>query len=325
MTTSTMVDAIRLALSDAMEEDEKVLVFGEDVGRLGGVFRVTEGLNLQFGDMRCFDTPLAESGIVGLAVGLAMRGYRPVPEIQFAGFTYLALDQIISHLAKYRNRTAGKMCLPVVIRAPSFGGIGSPEHHSESPETYFVHTAGLRVVSPATPADAYSMLREAIAGKDPTLFLEPVRHYWAREDVEFPITTEPLGQAVIRRPGNHVTVVAFGNMVHVALEAAEVAAADNGPDLEIVDLRSLSPIDFDPILRSVQKTGRCVVVHEAPRTLGLGAEIASVVHERCFYHLVAPVLRATGFDTPYPPARMEGHWLPGVDRILDTVLAVLEH
>ena len=325
MTASTMVEAINLALNDAMKEDEKVLVFGEDVGRLGGVFRVTEGLNAQFGDARCFDTPLAESGIVGLALGLAMRGYRPVPEIQFAGFTYPALDQVITHLAKYRNRTAGRVCLPVVIRIPSFGGIGSPEHHSESPETYFVHTAGLRVVSPSTPADAYSMLREAIAGDDPTLYLEPVRHYWARNDVEFPIMTEPLRQAVVRRPGDDVTVVAYGNMVHIALDAAEAAEADNGPSLEIVDLRSLSPIDFETVLGSVQKTGRCVVVHEASRTLGLGAEIAAVVHERAFYHLQAPVLRATGFDTPYPPAQIEGHWLPGVERVLDTVLAVLEH
>ena len=189
MTACSMVDAIRLALHDAMAEDEKVLVFGEDVGRLGGVFRVTEGLNAQFGDRRCFDTPLAESGIVGLAVGLAMRGYRPVPEIQFAGFSYPALDQIITHLAKYRNRTSGAVCLPVVIRTPSFGGIGSPEHHSESPETYFAHTAGLRVVAPSTPADAYSMLREAIAGEDPTLFLKPARRYWARRGPRLPDRT----------------------------------------------------------------------------------------------------------------------------------------
>lgn len=325
MTASTMVEAINLALGDAMAEDEKVLVFGEDVGRLGGVFRVTEGLNAQFGDRRCFDTPLAESGIVGLAVGLAMRGYRPVPEIQFAGFTYPALDQIISHVAKYRNRASGRMFLPVVIRTPSFGGIGSPEHHSESPETYFAHTAGVRVVSPTTPADAYSMLREAIAGEDPTLFLEPVRQYWVRQHIDFPITTEPLRQAVVRRPGTDVTVVAYGNTVHTALEAATTAVADNGPSLEIIDLRSLSPIDFETLLRSVQKTGRCVVVHEAPRTLGLGAEIAAVLHERAFYQLQAPVLRATGFDTPYPPARIEEHWLPGVDRVLDAVLAALEY
>jgi 2-oxoisovalerate dehydrogenase E1 component beta subunit len=320
-----MVDAIKLALSDAMEEDSKVLVFGEDVGLLGGVFRATEGLHAKFGDKRCFDTPLAESGIVGLALGLAMRGYRPVPEIQFAGFAYPALDQIISHVAKYRNRSSGRICLPMVIRIPSFGGIGSPEHHSESPETYFAHTAGLRVLCPSTPADAYSMLREAIAGDDPTLFLEPLGHYWTREDVAFPITTEPSHRAVVRRPGNDVTVVAYANMVHTALEAARAAVADNGPSLEVIDLRSLSPIDFDTVLGSVQKTGRCIVVHEAPRTLGLGAEIAAVVHERAFYHLQAPVLRATGFDTPYPPAKVEGRWLPGVGRILDAVLAVLEY
>ena len=321
----SMVEAIRTALGDAMEADEKVLVFGEDVGQLGGVFRVTDGLHGRFGPRRCFNTPLAESGIVGISVGLALRGYRPVPELQFDGFSYPALDQVISHLAKYRNRTAGRVSMPVVIRIPSFGGIGSPEHHSESPETYFAHTAGLRVVCPSTPDDAYSMLREAIEGDDPTIYLEPMRRYWSRQEVEFPVTTQPLDTAVVRLEGSDVTVVAYGNMVEIALEAARSAESSSGPSLEVVDLRSLAPIDFETIVGSVKKTGRCIVIHEAPRFLGLGSEIAAVVQERAFYHLEAPVLRATGFDTPYPPARLEGVWLPGVDRLLDSVVEVLAH
>ena len=320
-----MVEAIRTALGDAMEANEKVLVFGEDVGQLGGVFRVTDGLHGRFGPRRCFNTPLAESGIVGISVGFALRGYRPVPELQFDGFSYPALDQVISHLAKYRNRTAGRVSMPVVIRIPSFGGIGSPEHHSESPETYFAHTAGLRVVCPSTPDDAYSMLREAIEGDDPTIYLEPMRRYWSRQEVEFPVTTQPLGTAVVRREGSDVTVVAYGNMVEIALEAARSAKSTAGPSLEVIDLRSLAPIDFETIVGSVKKTGRCIVIHEAPRFLGLGSEIAAVVQERAFYHLEAPVLRATGFDTPYPPARLEGVWLPGVDRLLDSVVEVLAH
>ncbi len=320
----SMVEAIRTALGDAMEADEKVLVFGEDVGQLGGVFRVTDGLQSRFGPRRCFNTPLAESGIVGISVGLALRGYRPVPELQFDGFSYPALDQTISHLAKYRNRTAGRVSMPVVVRIPSFGGIGSPEHHSESPETYFAHTAGLRVVCPSTPEDAYSMLREAIAGDDPTIYLEPMRRYWARQEVRFPVTSQPLDTAVVRREGSDVTVVAYGNMVEIALEAARSAEGASGPSLEVIDLRSLAPIDFTTIVDSVKKTGRCVVVHEAPRFLGLGSEIAAVVQERAFYYLEAPVLRATGFDTPYPPARLEGVWLPGVDRLLDAVADVME-
>ncbi len=321
----SMVEAIRTALGDAMEADEKVLVFGEDVGELGGVFRVTDGLHRRFGQRRCFNTPLAESGIIGISVGLALRGYRPVPELQFDGFSYPALDQIISHLAKYRNRTAGRVSMPVVVRIPSFGGIGSPEHHSESPETYFAHTAGLRVVCPSTPEDAYSMLREAIEGDDPTIFLEPMRRYWSRQEVEFPCSSQPFDTAVVRREGSDVTVVAYGNMVEVALEAARSAERTSGPSLEVVDLRSLAPIDFETVIRSVKKTGRCVVVHEAPRSLGLGSEIAAVVQERAFYYLEAPVLRATGFDTPYPPARLEAVWLPGADRVLDCVAEVLEH
>jgi 2-oxoisovalerate dehydrogenase E1 component subunit beta len=325
MTAVSMVEALNTALRDSMTDDDHVVVFGEDVGRLGGVFRVTDGLQEAFGPRRCFDTPLAESAIVGVAIGMALRGYRPVIEIQFDGFVYPAFEQIASHLAKYRNRSRGQVALPVTIRLPSFGGIGSPEHHSESPETYLVHTAGLKVVTPSTPADAYSLLRESIAADDPVVFLEPKRRYWSREEVELPASTEPFGQAVVRRAGDDVTVVAYGAMVATALEAAEVAAAEEGWSLEVIDLRSLVPLDRDTVVRSVKRTGRCVVLHEAPRTLGMGAEIAALVQEHAFFHLEAPVLRATGFDTPYPPARLENQWLPGVDRVLDCVERTLSY
>jgi 2-oxoisovalerate dehydrogenase E1 component beta subunit len=314
----TMVQAINAALADAMAADDRVVVFGEDVGRQGGVFRVTDGLQQRFGAERCFDTPLAESAIIGAAVGMALRGFRPVPEIQFDGFTYPAFDQIASHLAKYRNRCGGLVSMPVTIRVPSFGAIGSPEHHSESTETYWVHTAGLRVVVPSGAADAYSLLLDSIECDDPVLFLEPKRRYWAREEVDLGQRRHSLGTAVVRRSGSTVTVVTYGGLVATALEAAELAIED-GWDLEVIDARTLAPLDFDSIARSVTKTGRCIVMHEAPRTLGMGAEIAARVQEDLFYHLEAPVLRVTGFDTPYPPARLETAWLPGVDRLLDAV------
>lgn len=315
---ATMVDALNQSLRDAMESDPKVLVFGEDVAELGGVFRVTDGLTKQFGADRCFNTPLAEAGIVGVAIGLAMRGYRPVVEIQFDSFSYPALEQIISHLAKYANRTRGQVRLPVVIRIPAFGGIGAIEHHCESPESYFVATAGLHVVSPSTPSDAYSLLREAIAVDDPVIFLEPKRRYWVDEQVELPIATEPIGTAVVRRRGTDATVVAYGPSVGVAIEAAEIAAG-LGRSLEVIDLRSLAPLDVATVVASVQRTGRCVVVHEAQRTMGLGAELAATIQEEAFYHLEAPVLRATGFDTPYPPPKLEDYWLPDPERVLDFV------
>lgn len=315
----TTVEAIRAALHDAMDADERVVVFGEDVGRQGGVFRVTDGLQDRFGEARCFDTPLAESAIVGSAIGMALRGYRPVPEIQFDGFTYPAFDQMASHLAKYRTRTRGLVSMPVTIRVPSFGGIGSPEHHSESTETYWVHTAGLHVIVPSGPADAYSLLRDAIESDDPVVYLEPKRRYWAREGVDTAVRQAPIGRAAVRRAGTTVSVVTYGGLVGTALEAASVAASQRGWELEVIDLRSLVPLDFDTIAMSVERTGRCVVMHEAPRTLGMGAEIAARVQEELFWNLEAPVLRATGFDTPYPPARLEGTWLPGVDRLLDTV------
>jgi 2-oxoisovalerate dehydrogenase E1 component beta subunit len=314
----TMAQAINRALHDAMEADDRVLIFGEDVGRLGGVFRVTDKLQETFGEDRCFDTPLAESGIIGTAIGLAMYGYRPVPEMQFDGFTYPAFEQIVSHLAKMPNRSRGTVKLPVTIRIPYGGGIGAVEHHSESPEAYWAHTAGLKVFTPGTPDDGYSMMREAIAMDDPVIFLEPKRRYWMKSDAELPVRTEPATQAVVRREGTDASVFAYGPMVRTAMEAAE-AAADEGWSLEIVDLRSLAPLDTATIVASVERTGRAIVVHEAARTLGMGAEIAARIQERAFYHLEAPVLRATGFDTPYPPAKLEEFWLPDVDRILDLV------
>ncbi len=318
MATTTLAKALNTALRDLMAEDERVLVFGEDVGMLGGVFRVTDGLQAAFGEERCFDTPLSESGIVGTAIGLAMYGYRPVVEMQFDGFTYPAFEQIVSHLAKLPNRTRGTMRLPLTLRIPYGGGIGAVEHHSESPESYWVHTAGLTVFTPATPEDGYSMLREAVRSDDPVVFLEPKRRYWTRTETELPVRTEPARQAVVRRAGTDVSVFCYGPMVATALSAAE-AAEEEGWSLEVVDLRSLAPLDEDTIIDSVTRTGRAIVVHEASRTLGLGAELAARIQERAFYHLEAPVLRATGFDTPYPPAKLESYWLPDEDRILDLV------
>lgn len=314
----TMAQALNTALHDAMEADDKVVMFGEDVGRLGGVFRITDKLQQRFGDKRCFDTPLAESGIVGSAIGMALYGYKPVVEMQFDGFTYPAFEQIVSHLAKMRNRSRGTVQLPVVVRIPFGGGIGAVEHHSESPEGFFAHVAGLKVVSPGTPADGYSLLRESIASPDPVIFFEPKRRYWLKEDADLPITTEPIGQAVVRRPGKTVSVFAYGPMVRTAIESAK-AAEDEGWDLEVVDLRSLNPLDTATVVESVRKTGRAVVVHEAQVFSGFGAEVAAQVSERAFYHLEAPVLRVGGFDVPYPAAKLEEFFLPDVDRILDAV------
>jgi len=314
----TLGQAINQALHDAMMEDDRVLVFGEDVGILGGVFRITDKLQANFGEGRVFDTPLAESGIIGTAIGLAMYGYRPVPEMQFDAFTYPAFEQIVSHVAKMRNRSRGMLTLPLTIRIPYGGGIGAVEHHSESPEAYWAHTAGLKVMTPATPEDGYSMTREAIAMDDPVILLEPKRRYWLKAECDLPIQTEPAHQAVVRRAGTDCTVICYGPMVKTALDAADVAAQD-GRSLEVLDLRSLSPLDTEGILASVRRTGRVVVVHEAARSLGLGAEVAARIQEFAFYDLEAPVLRATGFDTPYPPAMLEDFWLPSVDRILDLV------
>lgn len=321
--TLTLGAALNAGLRRALEDDPKVLVMGEDVGRLGGVFRITDALQKDFGPARVIDTPLAESGIVGTAFGLALRGYRPVCEIQFDGFVYPAFDQIVSQVAKIHYRTRGHVKAPLTIRIPYGGGIGAVEHHSESPEAYFAHTAGLRVMAPATPADAFTMIRQAIALDDPVVFLEPKRRYWDRGEVDVDAAPDlPPDRARIARPGTDATIVAYGTTVPTALQAADIADGE-GTSLEVVDLRSLAPIDFDTVEASVRRTGRLVVVHEAPVFVGLGAEIAARVAERCFYQLEAPVQRVGGFDIPYPPAKLEQHHVPDADRILDAVDEVL--
>ncbi|POM25921.1 3-methyl-2-oxobutanoate dehydrogenase subunit beta [Actinomadura rubteroloni] len=321
MTTLTLGRALNEGMRRAMEDDPKVLVMGEDVGRLGGVFRVTDGLQKDFGEERVIDTPLAESGIVGTAIGLALRGYRPVCEIQFDGFVFPAADQIITQLAKMHLRSLGAVKLPVVVRIPCGGGIGAVEHHSESPEAYFAHTAGLRVVACSNAADAYTMIRRAIASPDPVIFFEPKRRYWDKADVSTEVALSDLPDlhaAQVVQPGDDVTVLAYGPSVKTCLEAA-AAAATEGRSLEVIDLRSLNPLDMDTVEASVARTGRCVVVHEAPVFAGFGAELAARITERCFYRLEAPVLRVGGFSTPYPPSRLEDHYLPDLDRVLDAV------
>jgi 2-oxoisovalerate dehydrogenase E1 component beta subunit len=318
MAAYTIAKALNEGMRRAMEDDPKVLVMGEDVGKLGGVFRVTDGLQKDFGEDRVIDTPLAESGIVGTAIGLAMRGYRPVCEIQFDGFVYPAFDQIVSQLAKVHYRSKGRVRLPVTIRIPFGGGIGAVEHHSESPEAYFVHTAGLKVVACSNAVDAFHMLRQSIASDDPVIFLEPKRRYWEKADLDLEMAPDPLHVARVIRGGTDVTVAAYGPMVKVAMDAA-TAAEEDGRQLEVVDLRTLSPLDTETVLESVRRTGRLVVVHEAPTTLGVGAELAARVTEEAFYSLEAPVLRVGGFDTPYPPSRLEEDFLPDLDRVLDAV------
>ncbi len=321
MTKLTLSKALNEGLRKAMENDPRVMVMGEDVGKLGGVFRVTDGLQKDFGEARVVDTPLAESGIVGTAIGLALRGYRPVCEIQFDGFVFPAFDQIVSQLAKMRMRSLGHVSLPVVIRIPFGGGIGAVEHHSESPEALFVHTGGLRVVACSGPVDAYAMIQQAVSSDDPVIFFEPKRRYWDKDEVDIAgglAAAPPLDRARTVVAGTGVTVLAYGPMVKTCAEAA-VAARDDGHSLEVIDLRSLSPVDYAAVFSSVRRTGRCVVVHEAPVTAGLGAEIAARVTEECFYHLEAPVLRVGAFSTPYPPSRLEDHYLPDLDRVLDAV------
>ena len=320
MTTLTLSRAINEGLRKALENDPKVLIMGEDVGKLGGVFRVTDGLQKDFGEARVIDTPLAESGIVGTAIGLALRGYRPVCEIQFDGFVFPAVDQIVSQLAKMRYRSRGQVSLPVVIRIPCGGGIGAVEHHSESPEVLFTHTAGLRVVACADPADAFAMIQQSISSDDPVIFFEPKRRYWDKGEVDTVagVAALPFDRAKTVLAGTDVTLLSYGPLVRTCLESA-TAAREDGRSIEVLDLRSLSPLDEDAIYASVRKTGRCVVAHEAPVYAGLGAEIAARVTERCFYHLEAPVLRVGGFATPYPPSRLEDHYLPDLDRILDAV------
>ncbi|MDA4890893.1 MULTISPECIES: alpha-ketoacid dehydrogenase subunit beta [unclassified Microbacterium] len=320
MTIETMPfsKALNAGMRKAMEDDPRVLLMGEDIGRLGGVFRVTEHLQRDFGAQRVLDTPLAESGIVGTAIGLAMAGFRPVCEIQFDGFVFPAFDQITSQLAKLTYRHEGAISMPIVIRIPYGGHIGAVEHHQESPEAYFTHTPGLRVVSPSTANDAYWMIQEAIRSNDPVIFMEPKSRYWPKGEVELEAPALPLHASRIVRRGTDVTLVGHGAMVTTLLQAAALAEAE-GTSCEVVDLRSLSPVDYGPILDSVRSTGRMVYAQEAPGFTSLGSEIAATVMERAFYALEAPVLRVSGYDTPFPPAKLEGEYLPDADRILEAV------
>ncbi|RKN43252.1 alpha-ketoacid dehydrogenase subunit beta [Streptomyces hoynatensis] len=311
-----MAGALNLALRDAMAADPAVHLLGEDIGTLGGVFRVTDGLAAEFGEDRCTDTPLAEAGILGTATGMAMYGLRPVVEMQFDAFAYPAFEQLVSHVSRMRNRTRGALPLPLTVRIPYGGGIGGVEHHSDSSETYYMATPGLHVATPATVTDAYGLLRQAIASDDPVVFLEPKRLYWAKDELR--PDAPPFGQAVLRRPGRDATLLTYGPALTVCLEAAE-AARSRGFDLGVLDLRTLVPFDDETVCAEVRRTGRAVVVHEATGFAGPGAEIAARVTERCFHHLAAPVLRVTGFDIPYPPPMLERHHLPDVDRVLDAV------
>jgi len=316
--TLPMTKALNAGMRQAMLDNPKVLLMGEDIGPLGGVFRVTEGLIAEFGDKRVLDTPLAESGIIGTAIGLAMRGFRPVCEIQFDGFVFPGFDQITSQLARMRNRHEGGVIMPVVIRIPYGGHIGSIEHHQESPEAYFAHTPGLRVVSPSNPHDAYWMMQQAIQSDDPVIFFEPKSRYWPKGEVLLGESGPSLHESKVVRVGTDVTVTGHGAMVSVLLQAADLAAAE-GISMEVIDLRSLSPIDYDPILESVHKTGHLVVAQEAAGFVSVGSEIAATVAEKAFYSLEAPVLRVSGFDTPFPPAAVETHFLPSPDRVLEAV------
>ena len=320
----SIAKAINAGMRKAMQEDEKVLVFGEDVARLGGVFRVTEGLLDEFGEKRIFNSPIAESGIVGTAIGLAMRGFKPIAEIQFDGFIYPAFNQIVSQLAKLTNRSEGFLEMPVVIRVPYGGGIGAVEHHSESPEAYFAHTAGLRVVSPSNANDAYWMIQQAITSKDPIMFFEPKRRYWQKGMVNLDRAPQHLHSAATLRQGNDVTIATYGPMVVTALQAAELAASE-GINIEVIDIRSMSPIDFGHIVESVKRTGRLIVTHEAGTFVSISSEIAAKIAELCFYHLEAPVLRVGGFDVPYPAAKLEELYLPDADRLMEAVDRVLAY
>jgi pyruvate dehydrogenase E1 component beta subunit len=321
----TMVGALNRALRDALTEDERVLVLGEDIGALGGVFRVTDALQSDFGEERVFDTPLAESAIAGVSLGLALAGWRPVAEMQFDAFSYPALDQVISHVAKYRYRSRGTAPVPLTIRIPFAGGIGAAEHHSESPESYYAHTAGLKVVVPASALDAYALLRASIADPDPVIFLEPKSRYWSKETGDLDPDAAPIGRARLVRDGGDCTIVAYGAMVARSVQAAERLAADRDVACRVLDLRSLVPLDLETLAGAVRETGRAVVVHEAPLTLGMGAEISARIMEDCFDFLEAPVIRVAGHDTPYPPATIEQHYLPSVDRIVDAVTRTVDY
>lgn len=314
----TMTKALNQALRDSLAEDENVLVYGEDVGRLGGVFRVTEGLRKEFGPERVWDSPLAESGIVGTAIGMAMAGMRPVIEMQFDAYAYPAFEQIVSHVAKMRNRTKGHVSLPLTIRIPYAGDIGGVEHHSDSSEAYWCSTPGLTVVTPSNPADAYSLLRESIASEDPVIFMEPKSRYWMKDELSLPVQTAPMNQAQVVREGSDVTLLAYGPTVRTALSAAE-EGAEHGLSIEVIDLRTLSPFDDATVSTSVRKTSRAAIIHEAAQFGGYGAEVAARVTEANFTHLSAPILRITGFDVPYPSPKLEEYFLPTAERVLDAL------
>ncbi|MBX6352525.1 MAG: alpha-ketoacid dehydrogenase subunit beta [Thermoflavifilum sp.] len=324
MAERTMIAAIQHALWTALAEDPRVIILGEDVGKNGGVFRATEGLQAEFGEHRVVDTPLAESGIVGTAIGLAVAGMRPVAEIQFLGFIYETMDQIASQAARIRFRTQGRFHVPLVIRSPFGGGVRTPELHSDSLEALFVHTPGLQVVMPSNPYDAKGLLLAAIDSEDPVLFLEPMRLYRAqRMEVPDERYTVPIGTAQVVRDGRDVTLLAWGPTVPLALQAAEQAASTD-VSCEVIDVRTLAPLDLDTLAASVQKTGRAVVIHEAVRTAGVGAEIVASLNDAVFYSLLAPIQRVTGYDTPYPPPLVEDAWLPSVPRILRAIAEVME-
>ncbi len=314
----TIVKAINAGIRKAMADNEKVIVFGQDVAALGGVFRVTEGILGEFGPKRIFNSPIAEAGIIGTGIGLTMRGYRPVAEIQFDGFVFPAFNQITTQLAKLQNRSEGAMTMPMVIRIPYGGGIGAIEHHSESPEAYFAHTPGLRVISPSNPNDAYWMIQQAIASEDPVLFFEPKRRYWQKGMVDLDNPPAGMHQATVLRQGKDVTIAAYGPMVATALQAAEIGATE-GSSIVVIDMRSMSPIDYATILESVKKTGHLIVTHEANINVSISSEVAARVAELAFYHLEAPVLRVGGFDVPYPAAKLEEKFLPDADRLLEAV------
>jgi pyruvate dehydrogenase E1 component beta subunit len=325
----TMVKALNQALRDSLADDDRMLLFGEDVAKLGGVFRVTEGLQDEFGGERVFDTPLAEAAIAGVSVGLCIAGWHPVSEMQFDGFSYPALDQVISHVARFRMRSRGRQGMPLVIRIPYTGGYGGAEHHNDSPETYYAHTAGLKVVTPSSAVDAYGLLRASIADPDPVIFLEPKSRYWSKESFEGELGSNgtagpPIGRARVVREGDDVTVIAYGAMVARSLQAAD-AAARREVGAEVIDLRSLVPLDIETLAESVRRTGRAVVVHEAAMTLGLGAEVSARLMEEAFDSLEAPVQRVTGWDIPYPPATVEQHFIPSVARIVDAIERVVDY
>jgi pyruvate dehydrogenase E1 component beta subunit len=322
-TVMSMQQALNRALDEVLADNPKAVIFGEDCGRLGGVFRITDGLQAKHGAQRVFDTPLAESGILGMSVGLAMAGFHPIPEVQFDGFAYPAINQIVCQIARMNYRSRGTMPMPITLRVPSFGGIRAPEHHGESLEALFAHVPGLKVVSPSNPHEAYHLLKYAATRPDPVIFMEPKSRYWQKGEVATHDSGSPTG-AKVMRPGRHLTLVAWGAMVARCLQVAELASED-GIDIEVLDLRWLKPIDSEALAASVRKTRRAVVVHEAPLTSGLGAEVAQLITQSCFDTLKAPVERVTGFDVPYPSGDLEDEYIPNIDRILFGIQRVLEY